>query len=432
MHNTLKLSLLLALLSACKEAPAPKKAEASREIIKKVKAAKKPTDPKELAKRLSQELIIVDGHVDLPYRLRAQKLKEGKISEDVSKRTEKGDFDYVRAKAGGLDAPFMSIYVPAMYQKEGSAKAVADELIDMVEGIAKTHPDKFEVAHHPEDVRRIKKLGRVALPLGIENGAAIEDDLKNVAHFQKRGVRYITLTHSKDNLICDSSYDKTHTHKGLSKFGKEVVAEMNRVGIMVDISHVSDDAFHQTMAVAKVPAIASHSSCRHFTPDFERNMNDEMIKKLAKNGGVVMINYGSTFISKASQDYFNGLRDAAKAFNKDKKYDRNSKEMRAFVEDYKKKQPPVLATVKDVADHIEHVIKLVGVEHVGLGSDFDGVGDTLPEGLKDPEQLPNLLEELLKRGYSEADLKKICGENLLRVWEKVEAYAKAQASQKAQ
>lgn len=388
------------------------------------------TDLKALAQKLAQEFLIVDGHIDVPYRLESSKSDTGVLTEDISHATHKGDFDYPRAVEGGLNAPFMSIYIPARYQKEGGAKNVADGLIDMVETMVQASPKKFQIARSPADVRRHKVEGVMSLPLGIENGAAIEDDLANVAHFYNRGVRYITLTHSKDNQICDSSYDDRRTHKGLTPFGNQVVQEMNRLGIMVDISHVSDDAFFQVMKISKVPAIASHSSARHFTPGFERNMSDEMIQLLAKNGGVIMINFGSTFISQPPRDASNKRRAAINAFKDPLKLEWNDPKVIAFKETYDKTHPRVFADVTDVADHIDHVVKLANIDAVGLGSDFDGVGDSLPTRLKDVSMFPNLIEELLKRGYSKEDINKICGQNALRVWQAVEDFAKEQAQAK--
>lgn len=386
-------------------------------------------DNKTRAQALAKRFIIVDGHVDLPYRLYRGRDKDGSSSEDVTKRTEKGDFDWVRARAGGLDAPFMSIYVPAKHQKTGDAKEVADTLIDMVEALAKASPDKFALAHNPEQVRANFAAGKVSLPMGIENGAAIEGKLEHLAHFHKRGVRYITLTHSKDNDICDSSYDESHTHKGLSAFGRDVVKEMNRLGIMVDVSHISDDAFEQVMELSSVPVIASHSSCRHFTPDFERNMSDAMIKKLASKGGVIMINYGSTFIDNEVRAQRGEVRKVREAFMKKEKLQWDHPRVRALdkAEVAKLKKP--FSTVERVAEHIDHAVKLVGIDYVGLGSDFDGVGDSLPAGLKDPSQLPNLIEQLLNKGYSEADIDKITSGNVMRVWNAVEKHAKSQQAQ---
>ena len=233
------------------------------------------------ANELAHKYIITDGHVDLPYRLTVRNFKLTKEFLGIPIETDKGDFDYVRAKKGGLDAPFMSIYIPASYQETGGAKEFADTLIDMVSGIAAAHPDKFAVTTSPAQAKANFERGIISLPMGMENGAPIEDKLENVEYFHKRGIRYITLTHSKDNLICDSSYDTTGTWQGLSAFGREVVTEMNRVGIMVDISHVSDNTFYQVMELTKAPCIASHSSARKFTPDFERNMNDDMIKAVS-------------------------------------------------------------------------------------------------------------------------------------------------------
>lgn len=377
-----------------------------------------PFDAQAVAKRL----IIVDGHIDLPHRLR-KGMKDGAVSEDVTMPTEQGDFDWPRAHAGGLDAPFMSIYVPASYQKEGGAKAVADQLINIVEGLAERAPDKFVLAPTVADVRRAFAEGKIALPMGIENGAAIEGDLTNLKHFHDRGVRYITLTHSEDNDICDSSYAETHTHNGLSEFGKQVVRGMNDVGIMVDVSHISDDAFWQVMDLSRTPVIASHSSCRHFTPGFERNMADDMIKRVAEGGGVVMINYGSTFVTAEARAWSNAYWKARTGFADEKGLGMEHPDVEAFADTYKKEHPLPYASLSDVADHIEHVIEIAGIDHVGLGSDFDGVGDSLPRGLEDPSKLPDLLAELHRRGHDEAELKKIAGENLLRVWAAIETYA---------
>ena len=372
------------------------------------------------ANELAQKFIITDGHIDVPWRLN----KGG--HEDLSVRTEGGDFDYVRAKEGGLDVPFMSIYVPSSYQVTGGAKAKADSLINMVQKMADDHPDKFEVAYSPANAEAIVAAGKIALPMGMENGAPIEGDLANVAYFHERGIRYITLTHAKDNAICDSSYDTTGTHQGLSDFGVEVVAEMNKVGIMVDISHVSDNAFYQVMDITKVPAIASHSSCRHFTPGFERNMSDDMIKRLAENGGVIQINFGSSFVTQASQDKRTANGEKVNAYAEENNLEADDPKIQEFAKQVAKDNP-IFCDVTDVADHIDHVVELAGIEHVGFGSDYDGVGDTLPYGLKDPSDFPNLIYHLLKRGYSEEDIEKICYKNVWRVWKANEEFARSQS-----
>jgi membrane dipeptidase len=339
-------------------------------------------DLHQLADSLAHAFIIVDGHVDIPYRM-------WNHPEDISVRTENGHFDYVRAKEGGLDAPIMSIYIPSNKEDNG-AKVLADSLIDLVEKIVEDHSDKFAIATNPTEIKEQFEKGLISLPMGMENGAPIEHDLANVKYFYDRGIRYITLTHAKANHISDSSYDSIRLWNGLSEFGEQVVAEMNRVGVMVDISHVSDSAFYDALSISKVPVIASHSSCRHFTPGMERNMSDDMIKALAKNGGVIHINFGSFFLDPAFAEE-----------------DRDS---------------TYFTKASQIADNVDRVVELAGIDFVGFGSDFDGVGD-LPEDVKDASQLPNVLYELLKRGYSAEDIEKICSKNTFRVWQQVEDYA---------
>jgi membrane dipeptidase len=260
----------------------------------------------------------------------------------------------------------------------------------------------------------------------MENGAPIEDDIANVSHFYDRGIRYITLAHSLSNLISDSSYDDNKQWGGLSEFGVDVVKEMNRLGIMVDVSHISDEAFWDVMDVTSAPAIASHSSARHFTPGWERNLADDMIVRIAENGGLVMINYGSDFLTKAAFEYSAARRDAFEKYLEETGQQSNDELRRQFGEQYKTEHGPYpYATLEDVLDHFDHVIKLTSVDHVGIGSDYDGVGDSLPIGLKDVSSYPNLVEGLLRRGYSDADIRKMLGENLLRVWREVEAVARS-------
>ena len=369
----------------------------------------------ELANELSKKFIITDGHIDLPYRL------NGKY-KDISGLFEGGDFDYLRAKKGGLDVPFMAIYVSASYQETGGAKEKADSLIDLVNEIATKDPDKFEIAYNVEDAERIFSQGKIALPMGIENGAAIEKDLSNLKHFYDRGIRYITLTHSKDNLICDSSYDTTRTWGGLSSFGKKVVGEMNRLGIMVDISHVTDEVINQIFDMTNVPVIASHSSCRKFTPGWERNMGDKEIIRLKENGGVIQINFGSAFLTQESQDKRNENNKKVEAYKNQYNLSEGDEKLLAFREKIYKRNP-IYADVKDVVKHIDHVVNIAGIDHVGLGSDYDGVGDSLPYGLKDVSFYPNLIFHLLKSGYSEEEIEKICYKNVWRVWKAVEKTA---------
>ena len=372
------------------------------------------------ADELAHKYIIADGHVDLPFRLKIKNFRIEREYMNIPIKSNVGDFDYERAKKGGLDAPFMSIYIPSSNQLlPDKGKALADSLINMVRGIAENIPDKFALANTVADVEKNFKEGKLSLPMGMENGAPIGDDLKNLQYFYDRGIRYITLTHSKDNQICDSSGDTTHTWNGLSPFGREVVKEMNRIGMMIDISHVDDSTFYQVMKLTKAPCIASHSSARFFAPTVRRDMTDDMIKKLGENGGVMDINFYTAFLS----------NDVAR---QNKKLDSllTSKGLKStdslakpIISQFRTENPIPTTDVQTVANHIDHVVKLAGIDHVGLGSDYDGVpgGEYLPDGLKDVSQYPNLLYELLKRGYTESDIEKICSGNFLRVWKEVES-----------
>jgi membrane dipeptidase len=374
-----------------------------------------------LADSLAQAYIIIDGHVDLPYRMNVKGFMITKTVEDVSVETA-GNFDYPKAKKGGLDAPFMSIYVPSRYQETGGAKEFADSLIDMVSRIPVTFPKKFAMANSPSDVQVAFEQGLISLPMGMENGAPIEDDISNVKYFYDRGIRYITLTHSKDNQICDSSYDTTYTWNGVSPFGEQVIEEMNKWGIMVDISHVTDSAAYDALRLTKAPVIASHSSARKFTPGFERNMPDDLIVAMAENGGVIHINFGSSFLSKESQDKFEKMREDLTNYRAENSLAPEDSIYQAYAKQYATDND-VYEDVKKVADHIDHVVSLVGIDYVAFGSDYDGVGDSLPKGLKDVSTYPNLIKELLKRGYTPEDIEKICYKNTFRVWEKVQAVA---------
>ncbi|HEY9048788.1 MAG TPA: dipeptidase [Ohtaekwangia sp.] len=376
-----------------------------------------------IADSLAQAYIITDGHVDLPYRLKVKNFRLDREYLGIPVETKEGDFDFVRAKKGGLDAPFMSIYIPSRYQQQADmGKALADSLINMIRFIADSIPDKFALAGSPDEIIANTKAGKISLPMGMENGAPIGNDLANVKYFYDRGIRYITLTHGKDNQICDSSYDTLNTSNGLSPFGEKVVAEMNRVGIMVDISHVSDSTFYDVMKLAKAPCIASHSSCRYYTPGFQRNMNDDMIKALAKNGGVIQINFGASFLDSVARRN-DALRDSLEKILQEKKLTSADADAQPIIDQFARDHKELFSDVERVADHIDHVVKLVGIDHVGIGSDYDGVGDSLPAGLKDVSQYPNLIYVLLKRGYSPADIEKICSGNVFRVWNQVIAVA---------
>ncbi len=381
-----------------------------------------PADNATRAEQIAKTSIIVDTHIDVPYRL------ENKM-EDISGATDGGDFDYPRAVRGGLNAPFMSIYTPARLESDGGSKDLAESLIDMVYGFADAWPDKFAIATSTADVRRQFEAGLISLPMGMENGSPLEGDINNLQHFYDRGIRYITLAHSLSNHISDSSYDKNRQWNGLSEFGVEVVREMNRLGIMIDISHVSDEAFWQTIETSEVPVIASHSSARKFTPGFERNMSDDMIVALAGNGGVIQINFGSSFLTAEALTYVQDMGDARKQWLENNPQLTEGDAYRQFPAIYAEENGPLpYASLDDVLDHFDHVVAIAGVDHVGIGSDYDGVGDSLPVGLKDVAAYPNLIRGLLERGYSEEDIRKVLGENLLRVWQIVEDYAATTSS----
>jgi membrane dipeptidase len=372
------------------------------------------------ARAIARDSMLVDTHVDVPYRIHDD-------WEDVTGPTEHGDFDYERARSGGLDIPFMSIYTPAESEEEGTSYQLANILIDSVEAMVGRAPDRFQIVTTPEEAEKAFSAGRIGLALGMENGSPIDGKLENIGFFRNRGVSYITLAHSLSNHLSDSSYDEERKWNGLSTFGREAVAEMNRLGVMVDVSHLSDDAFWQVLEISKVPVIASHSSARHFTPGFERNMSDEMIKAMAAKGGVIQINFGSSFLTEEANAWFANMVEARDAWMDEHGYGEDSPERSNFRDQYLEENPFPFAGMDDLMAHFTHVIELVGIEHVGIGSDFDGVGDSLPEGMKDVSFFPNLVERFLRLEYSVEDIRKVLSGNLMRVWRANEAYARKQA-----
>lgn len=377
-----------------------------------------PPDPMARAHALAQRFVIVDTHVDVPYRLQNS-------DDDVAAATAGGDFDYPRAVVGGLDAPFMSIYIPADVDAAGGAQALADELIDRMERLAGAHPDKFALATCAADVLRARDTGRIALPMGMENGAPIAGDLDRLDHYRNRGIVYVGLTHSRANHIADSSYDLNERWGGLSPFGRELIAALNDRGMLIDVSHISDKAFWQVIELSATPVIASHSSLRHFTPGFHRNMDDAMVAAIGRNGGVVQINFGSGFLTRTAREYSDAQQAAFLRFRAQSGLEPDHPEITTFGVRYREQNPYPFATVDDVLDHIDRAVELAGIDHVGLGSDYDGVGDSLPTGLKDVSAYPNLIAGLLRRGYSETDIEKILGGNTLRVWQAVAGYGAA-------
>ena len=378
-------------------------------------------EPPKTGAELAQSLLIIDTHIDVPYRL--------KLSyADVSRATDSGDFDYPRAIDGGLYAPFMSIYITAKVDEAGGAFALADELIDGMESLAASAPNKFAIATCSDDLQNHFENNLISLPLGMENGGPVTQSEEALVHFFNRGIRYITLAHSKSNKISDSSYDTNEVWMGLSPYGKELITRMNDLGVMIDVSHISDAAFEQVIETSKAPVIASHSSLRHYTPGFVRNMSDDMVKTLGAAKGVIQINFGTNFLTSEAQIYSKQRREVVMAYIASEGITQDDPAVKAFAEQYKKDNPYPFATTNDVLDHIGRVVELAGIDAVGIGSDYDGVGDSLPQGLKDVSTYPNLIEGLLGRGYSEADIAKVLGGNALRVWREVEAYAASQGT----
>lgn len=369
------------------------------------------------AVQLCKDYTIIDSHIDLPIWMYDEWI-------DLTQDSGVGEIDFPRAVKGGLDAAFMAIYTSPELEGTGRSKIIADSLIRIVEKIASEWPDKFAVVKSTAELNSNLKNGKILLPMGMENGSPIEGDLNNLEDFYKKGIRYITLCHMKSNHISDSSTDPDQKWNGLSPFGEEVISEMNRLGIMIDVSHISDSAFYDVMKLSRAPVIASHSSCRFFVPSYQRNINDDMIKLLASKGGVVQINFGSFFLVDSIYQNTEKGDLYIKAYLDSMHISHDSSAAYQFSSDYYKKHPAGRASVKDVVDHIDHIVKIAGIDYVGLGSDFNGLGDFLPFGLRNVSEYPNLVYELLLRGYKDNDIKKILGENFLRVWKQVEEVSK--------
>jgi membrane dipeptidase len=375
---------------------------------------------RERAMKLHREAIVIDTHNDITSAITNDGFDMG--AKDTS---GKNQTDIPRMKEGGLDADFFAIYVAASYARNGGSARRALDMIDGVYEQARRHPESLEMAFTSNDIRRIHKTGKVASLMGIEGGHAIEDSLSALRQFYRLGVRYMTLTHTNTNNWADSSGDVTNPnvkhHNGLTDFGREVVREMNRLGMMVDISHVSDKTFWDAIETSQAPVIASHSSARALT-DVPRNMTDDMLKAVAKKGGVVMVNFGKSFVntkyvkpSPETQAKMDEIRN---------QYSGDPRTMREKLRELQQGPPPRVP-LDMLIEHFAHIAKVAGVDHVGIGSDFDGVGGQLPEGMEDISKLPAITYELLKRGYSDADVKKVLGENILRTMTEVERVAKS-------
>ena len=379
------------------------------------------------AREIHDRVLTVDTHSDTPSLMLRKGWDIGERHEPGQRRS--GKIDLPRMAEGGLDAEFFVAYVgQGERTPEGYARARerANLLLGAIHKMAKDYPQLVELATSPEDAYRLEKEGKRAAFIGMENGYPLGKDLSLVEEYYDRGIRYITLCHSSDNDICDSSTDKRNPEdKGLSDFGKEVVAECNRLGIMVDISHASAKSFFDVLEVTKAPVIASHSSVRSLC-DHPRNLSDEMLKALASNNGVIQICFVSSFVKKAKP---NPEREKALAELREKygswsevRDESVREKMEDEYMDIYEKYPSEQATVQELVDHIDYVVNLIGVDHVGIGTDFDGGGSI--EGCDDVSELPNITEELLRRGYSEEDIQKIWGANIMRVFRKVVEVAK--------
>ncbi|RNF82671.1 dipeptidase [Montanilutibacter psychrotolerans] len=374
-------------------------------------------DAPEAARALAQDAIVVDTHIDAPSVLVER-------WGDIGRSAPDREFDYPRARRGGLDVAFMSIYTAPSADEDGTARQRAHAQIDAVEAAVARHPDRFAMLHSPRDLKHLRSGGRVLLALGMENGAPIGEDLEQLTRFHARGVRYITLAHSANNRISDSSYALEKRWGGLSPFGERVVARMNQLGIMVDVSHLSDDAVSDVLAISTVPVIASHSGMRHFTPGFERNLSDELANSIAAKGGVVQLVFGNGFVNPKAAADMRAYFPAAAAFQSENAAlaaaGKPQRPQAAFDEAWELAHPVPETDIAAVLDQIDHAVRLLGADHVGIGSDFDGVGGALPTQLRSVADYPNLVAGLQARGHSDADIRKILGGNLLRVWRAVE------------
>ncbi|HLP60953.1 MAG TPA: dipeptidase [Candidatus Deferrimicrobium sp.] len=365
----------------------------------------------EKAMKIHQEAIVIDTHCDTPMVMLDKGL-------DIGQKSNTNDLDLIRMKEGGLDAVFFAAFVANDLDQKNPAKK-ALEMIDVIYEQVGKYPDLARMAFSPGDIWDIHREGKRAILIGIENGGPLEGNLRVLRDFYRLGVRYITLTHNGNNDICDSSGADTPKWNGVSPFGKEVIKEMNRLGMLIDVSHISDKAFQDVLEFSEAPVFASHSSTRCLC-GVGRNMSDDMICALAKKGGVIQITYCSFFVDddyRKKAEANEKLLEPEMNLIKEKYKDNPEAFWNEAIVLWKKNAPPAPALEK-LIDHIDHAVKLVGVDHVGLGSDYDGAG-SYPVGLENVSGIPLITYHLLKRGYSEKSIKKILGSNFLRVFERV-------------
>lgn len=375
--------------------------------------------PEETAKLIHEKVLTVDTHTDTPWYL----LQGGfDLAERHDFDKDHSRIDFVRMKEGGLDAVFLAAFV-GQRKRDAQGNRKAKELvvatIDSIHVNLAARTSTAGIALTPDDAYRLEKEGKRIVFIGIENGYAIGNDIHNVEEFYKMGARYITLCHTKNNDICDSSTDTTG-YNVLSAFGAEVVKEMNRVGMMIDISHVSDSSFYDVLAITKAPVIASHS-CSRAICDNPRNLSDDMLRRLAQNGGVVQMCILSDYVKKpepypARDSVLQAIKDKYRNFT-DLTQDQEKKAWKEW-DDVDSLFPVKLATVADAVDHIDHMVKVAGIDHVGIGTDFDGGGGLAD--CRDVSQMGNITLELVKRGYTEEDIRKIWGGNIMRVMREVQ------------
>jgi membrane dipeptidase len=365
------------------------------------------------AKRIHSEAIVVDGHNDLPWALRSRGNSSFQ-TVDISKAQQRGHTDIPRLRAGNVGAQFWSVYVPASTLKDRTAVTKTLEQIDVVHRMIRQYPDTFAFAGSVDDILRARKDGKIASMIGIEGGYSIDSSLGVLRMMYALGVRYMTLTHSDSLDWADSATDEPKAH-GLSKFGEQVVTEMNRLGMFVDISHVSAETMRHALRVTRAPVIASHSSAFALA-NHPRNVPDDVLKLVAQNGGVIMVNFYPGFILPEAARLYQAERDLRKQIPQEENY-------RAALQELRRQNPLPKASVHHVVDHIEHIIKVAGIDHVGLGSDYDGIG-SVPEQLEDVSKYPVITQELLNRGYNKEQILKVLGGNLIRAFRQMEDVAK--------
>ena len=370
------------------------------------------------AKRVLRQTPLIDGHNDLPWRIREDSVARGDVNKyDIRRRTP-GHTDLDRLKQGMIGAQFWSVYTPGEYRDSGYAR-VQLEQIDIARRVIAKYPDRLALALSSDDIKRDFKRGRIASLIGLEGGHAIENSLGALRAYYDLGVRYMTLTHNVTLDWADAALDSAK-HNGLTPFGESVVREMNRLGMLVDLSHVSPGTMSDALNVTQAPVIFSHSGARALV-DVARNVPDSILRRVTGNGGIVMVPFVTSFISPAVQLYEQSTRPLITDLQK--KYGSDTAGITREINQWRASHPEPRATLSQVADQIDYVRKVAGVDHVGIGGDFDGITEVV-QGLEDVSKYPNLFAELARRGWSDADLRKLAGENLLRVFARAEAVAK--------